>query len=70
MVDEIDRDPFLCTAFEHATWFSWSAQATSLARLAERHRFEWVLPGHGDRVRRPADELHQRLLALVARMRR
>lgn len=55
-------------AFRNATWYSWSAQAASLARLADAHRFEWVLPGHGGRGRRPSDEMHDRLVALARRM--
>jgi len=57
-------------AFRTACWYSWPAQADSLARLAERHRFAWVLPGHGARIRSDADDLHRRLVALVGRMRR
>jgi glyoxylase-like metal-dependent hydrolase (beta-lactamase superfamily II)/ferredoxin len=57
------------TAFRDACWWSWPAQADSLARLAEGHRFEWVLPGHGARVRHDAEVLHGRLAALVDRMR-
>ncbi len=57
------------TAFRHACWWSWPAQADSLQRLAESCRFSWVLPGHGARVQRDDDWLHERLVALVQRMR-
>ena len=57
------------TAFRDACWWSWPAQAASLARLAERYRFEWILPGHGARVHLDAEDIHRRLTALVARMR-
>ena len=57
------------TAFRDACWWSWSAQAASLERLARGHRFEWVLPGHGGRVRSDPDTLHDRLTSLVDRMR-
>jgi glyoxylase-like metal-dependent hydrolase (beta-lactamase superfamily II) len=57
------------TAFRDACWWSWSEQASSLARLADRHRFEWLLPGHGGRVHGDADELDRRLVALAERMR-
>ena len=56
-------------AFRDACWWSWPAQAESLARLAARHRFSWVLPGHGARVHADPEELHRRLEALVERMR-
>jgi glyoxylase-like metal-dependent hydrolase (beta-lactamase superfamily II)/ferredoxin len=49
-------------------WYSWAEQTASMSRLA-RFRFEWVLPGHGQRVRLPADEMRRQLDALVARMR-
>ena len=56
-------------AFPDATWYSWEAQTESLERLARVARFEWVLPGHGQWARAPADEMRVRLDALVARMR-
>lgn len=56
-------------AFRDACWYSWAAQADSLERLAGDHRFAWILPGHGARVRADADDLNRRLLALVERMR-
>lgn len=52
---------------ESVTWYSISALATSLARVAPQIRFEWVLPGHGDRMRRPADEMAARLADLAER---
>jgi glyoxylase-like metal-dependent hydrolase (beta-lactamase superfamily II) len=55
-------------AHRYATWYSWPELKRSLDRLARTHRFEWVLAGHGGRARRPADEMHDRLLALAARM--
>jgi glyoxylase-like metal-dependent hydrolase (beta-lactamase superfamily II)/ferredoxin len=55
-------------AHRWATWYSWSAQAESLARLADRHDFEWVLAGHGGRGRRPPAEMHARLVRLADRM--
>jgi glyoxylase-like metal-dependent hydrolase (beta-lactamase superfamily II)/ferredoxin len=57
------------TAFRGACWWSWEAQTASLAALAERHRFAVVLPGHGARVSSTADDLHERLVGLVDRMR-
>jgi glyoxylase-like metal-dependent hydrolase (beta-lactamase superfamily II)/ferredoxin len=57
------------TAFRTACWYSWPVQTESLARLADRHRFAWVLPGHGARVGSDPEDLHRRLLGLVERMR-
>lgn len=56
------------TAFRRACWWSWPAQMESLDRLGRRHRFAWVLPGHGARVQASPDELHGRLVGLVERM--
>ncbi len=56
------------TAFRDACWYSWAAQTASLTRLAERHRFAAILPGHGTRHVGDADDLHERLLRLVSRM--
>jgi glyoxylase-like metal-dependent hydrolase (beta-lactamase superfamily II) len=63
-----ERDDLV--AFRNACWYSWRAQADSLEQLASRHRFAAVLPGHGARHVGDADDMHRRLVALVARMRR
>ncbi|MFD8543149.1 MBL fold metallo-hydrolase [Streptomyces sp. NPDC059649] len=54
---------------ESVTWYSIEELADSLARTAPHLRFEWVLPGHGDRHHLPADEMSQRLQALTQRTR-
>ena len=56
------------TAFRGACWYSWTEQTRSLQALAGDASFAWVLPGHGARARRPRAEMHDRLVALVARM--
>jgi hypothetical protein len=48
-------------------WHSWSEQAVSVRRLAD-YRFEWVLPGHGQRVRLPAAEMRGEVLRLAESM--
>lgn len=55
-------------AFRDACWYSWSALAASLEKLAG-YSFEWVLPGHGWPGHCEAGEMQVRLRALVARMR-
>jgi len=40
----------------------------SMGRLAD-YRFEWVLPGHGQRVRLPAAEMRQQVERLAESMR-
>ncbi|MFI9305028.1 MBL fold metallo-hydrolase [Streptomyces triculaminicus] len=52
---------------ESVVWYSIAELAASLARTAEGLRFEWVLPGHGDRKRLPAPEMARRLRGLTAR---
>ncbi|WP_018566135.1 MBL fold metallo-hydrolase [Streptomyces sp. PsTaAH-124] len=54
---------------ESVTWYSVEELAASLARVAGELRFEWVLPGHGDRRRLPADEMSRRLRSLTERTR-
>ncbi|GGS64647.1 MBL fold metallo-hydrolase [Streptomyces violaceus] len=54
---------------ESVTWYSIEELARSLATAAGRLRFEWLLPGHGDRHRLPADEMSRRLHALADRTR-
>ncbi|MFF9019340.1 MBL fold metallo-hydrolase [Streptomyces eurythermus] len=54
---------------DSVTWYSIEELAASLARTADRLRFEWVLPGHGDRRRLPADEMSRRLRDLTERTR-
>jgi glyoxylase-like metal-dependent hydrolase (beta-lactamase superfamily II)/ferredoxin len=63
-----DRDARRLTAFEDYCWYSWPQQAGSMARLAS-YRFEWVLPGHGQRVKLPADEMRRQVERLAGSMR-
>jgi len=50
-----------------ACWHCWSEQKRSLGKLYG-YRFEWVLAGHGGSMRLPAEEMRERLGALVERM--
>jgi glyoxylase-like metal-dependent hydrolase (beta-lactamase superfamily II) len=52
---------------DSVTWYSIEELAASLAAAAGRLRFEWVLPGHGDRRRLDAGEMSRRLRALAGR---
>jgi glyoxylase-like metal-dependent hydrolase (beta-lactamase superfamily II)/ferredoxin len=62
-----DRHEQHLTAFRDYCWDSWPKQKQSLARLLD-FSFEWVLPGHGERVHLPAIEMHQQLSDLVHRL--
>lgn len=59
-----DRDEQKLLAFQDYCWYSWPEQVESMERLAGQ-RFEWVLPGHGQRVRLPAAEMRQEMRRLV-----
>ncbi len=48
-------------------WYSWEDQKTSMSRLAD-YEFEWVLPGHGQRVKLPKEKMSAEVRELVGRM--
>ena len=51
------------------TWYSLDVQLASLARVADEHRFSAVLAGHGSRRETTRADMHDRLVALVDRLR-
>ena len=62
-----DRDTQQLAASESYCWYSWPRQTESMWRLAE-YRFEWVLPGHGQKVHLPAAEMRTEILRLADSM--
>ena len=62
-----DRHDKHLEAFRDYCWYSWPLQVKSMRRLAE-HSFEWVLPGHGQRVYLPRDEMNRQMRELVERL--
>ena len=54
-------------ASQSVAWYSWRKQAESMERLL-RFDFEWVLPGHGQRIQLPVAEMRKELQGLVHRM--
>lgn len=52
------------TASRDVCWHSWREQVESVARL-ERYSFDWVLPGHGERVYLPASEMRRQVSDLI-----
>ncbi|MGW2377780.1 MULTISPECIES: 4Fe-4S domain-containing protein [Kitasatospora] len=54
---------------EAVTWYSIEEQSASLDRSLDALRFEWLLPGHGDKHRMPAEEADRRLRELAVRAR-
>jgi glyoxylase-like metal-dependent hydrolase (beta-lactamase superfamily II)/ferredoxin len=63
-----DRDDQQLGASRSYCWHSWPRQMESMARLLD-HSFEWVLPGHGQRIQLSAGEMRSQLAGLVERMR-
>lgn len=63
-----DRDEERLSASEDYCWYSWPQQIESMARLTD-YRFEWVLPGHGQRVHLPVDAMRAEMHRFVQHMR-
>jgi glyoxylase-like metal-dependent hydrolase (beta-lactamase superfamily II)/ferredoxin len=55
-------------ASQSVCWYDWEEQRKSIALLGS-FRFEWVLPGHGERVRLDPVEARRQIGELAARMR-
>jgi glyoxylase-like metal-dependent hydrolase (beta-lactamase superfamily II)/ferredoxin len=62
-----DRYERQLEAFPDYCWYSWPEQVRSMQRLAG-FEFEWVLPGHGQRIHLPSEEMRQRMGELVMKM--
>jgi glyoxylase-like metal-dependent hydrolase (beta-lactamase superfamily II)/ferredoxin len=63
-----DRDEEHLSASEDYCWYSWQEQAESMERLAD-YSFEWVLPGHGQKVHLPAATMRTQIRHLADSMR-
>jgi glyoxylase-like metal-dependent hydrolase (beta-lactamase superfamily II)/ferredoxin len=59
------RESQALEAFEDYCWYSWEEQKHSLAKL-RNFTFEWVLPGHGQKIHLPAADMRLKLDDLVA----
>ncbi len=64
-----DRHGRRLEAYPDYCWYSWPRQTESMHRLAGLS-FEWVLPGHGQRVQRPVGEMRRQMGELVDWMER
>ena len=62
-----DRDEQRLIAFRDYCWHSWAEQKQSLARLLD-FRFEWILPGHGQGVHLPPDQMRQEQQRLLGQI--
>jgi glyoxylase-like metal-dependent hydrolase (beta-lactamase superfamily II)/ferredoxin len=63
-----DRHNLRLSASSDYCWYSWEQQSRSM-ELLSRFCFEWVLPGHGQRVHLPSTEMDAQLHSLVNRRR-
>lgn len=61
------RDRQALHASRAVCWHSWTRQVASV-EILRRYSFEWVLPGHGERIRLPRDEMRRQLDALLRRL--
>ncbi|MFT9847713.1 MBL fold metallo-hydrolase [Aneurinibacillus sp. REN35] len=62
-----NRDTQKLDAHKEHCWYSWRRQSESMVRLAEE-AFEWVLPGHGNRIHLPQAEMRDAMQALIHEM--
>ena len=54
-------------ASESVCWYDWDEQKNSVEKLLA-YDFEWVLPGHGERITLPQKEMRRELIELVERL--
>ena len=62
-----NRDQQQLDAFRDYCWYSWDVQRDSMRKLTE-FSFEWILPGHGQRVQLAASTMVEQMAHLVERM--
>jgi glyoxylase-like metal-dependent hydrolase (beta-lactamase superfamily II)/ferredoxin len=55
------------SAGRSVAWYSWTEQARSMKKLLD-YDFEWVLPGHGERIHLSSEQVKADLHALIERM--
>jgi glyoxylase-like metal-dependent hydrolase (beta-lactamase superfamily II)/ferredoxin len=65
---EWDSEKGALGAYPDFCWYDWEEQTRSMERLFD-YSFEWVLPGHGHRVKLDPDRMKMEISALVDRMR-
>lgn len=59
-----DRENGMLEAWPDVCWWSWDEQKKSIERLTKLS-FEWVIPGHGQRVHLPSDQMQIKLHELI-----
>ncbi len=63
---EWERDSKRLSASYDYCWYSWPQQVESMRKLAT-YSFDWILPGHGQRVHLPQTEMNRQMAELVER---
>jgi glyoxylase-like metal-dependent hydrolase (beta-lactamase superfamily II)/ferredoxin len=61
-----DRDASALTAHPDVCWYDWRTQLRSVEKLLA-YDVEWLLPGHGERVRLDVPAMRDAIRAVVAR---
>jgi len=61
-----DRTDLCLSASRDYCWYSWRDQVESLGKL-QNYSFEWVLPGHGQRVQLSRAQMRREMARLVDR---
>ncbi len=56
-------------ASRRVCWYSWPKQIESMKKLQD-YDFEWVLPGHGERIQLPPNVMREEVAKLARRMER
>jgi glyoxylase-like metal-dependent hydrolase (beta-lactamase superfamily II)/ferredoxin len=62
-----DHESNALEAHRDFCWFSWTEQRQSMERLTHE-RFEWILPGHGERIHLPEAQLQSKMQQLIELM--
>lgn len=60
-----DRERQQLAASENYCWHSWPDQINSIAKLSA-YQFDWVLPGHGQKIHLPPSQMQSALQSLIA----
>jgi len=62
-----NRNRKALSASRSVCWYSWPEQILSMERLSA-YDFDWVLPGHGERIHFDAQAMQEDLFRLIERM--
>lgn len=63
-----EREEKCLNAFRDVCWYSWEEQTKSMEKLL-KFKFEWVLPGHGQRIKLNYEKMRNKCSDLIIKMR-